>query len=321
MLYYSKEQIEQARQLDLLSYLQRYDPGELVHISGGTYCTRSHDSLKISNGKWCWWSRNIGGVTALDYLVKVCGYKLPEAVEKILAAQPHLSTRQIFDPPPAVHHQDFQLPPHHTDNKRVFAYLMARGIDAEVINHCIKSGQLYEDAKRHNCVFVGYENGTAKYASLRGTLSQSTFVGEVSGSDKRYSFCVPLKATPRESLCVFESAIDALSYLSILKRKGRDWRSANCLSLSGIYRPKLEAELKLPLALQTYLQRNPAIRKIILCLDNDARGREAAHALQKSLHGYEVLDNPPLRGKDYNDYLQIQKKIVNRVKTRGGPER
>ena len=110
-------------------------------------------------------------------------------------------------------------------------------------------------------------------------------------------------------------------YLSILKRKGRDWRSANCLSLSGIYRPKLDAELKLPLALQTYLQRNPAIRKIILCLDNDARGREAAHALQKSLHWYEVLDNPPLRGKDYNDYLQIQKKIVNRVKTRGGPER
>lgn len=38
---------------------------------------------------------------------------------------------------------------------------MARGIDAEVINHCIESGQLYEDAKRHNCAFVGFESGTA----------------------------------------------------------------------------------------------------------------------------------------------------------------
>ena len=40
-----------------------------------------------------------------------------------------------------------------------FAYLRSRGIDAEIINHCIKHGQLYEDAERHNCVFVGYEHG------------------------------------------------------------------------------------------------------------------------------------------------------------------
>ena len=71
MSYYSKEQIEQARQMDLLTYLQRYEPGELVHVSGNTYCTRTHDSLKISNGKWYWWSRSVGGRTALDYLTIV----------------------------------------------------------------------------------------------------------------------------------------------------------------------------------------------------------------------------------------------------------
>ena len=320
MPYYSKEQIEQARQVDLLSYLQRHDPGELVYVSHGTYCTKSHDSLKISNGKWCWWSRNIGGSTALDYLVKVCGYKLPEAVGMILNEQLLLPSRPIPEPPPKVH-SDFQLPQRHSDNRRVFAYLSARGIDAEIIRHCIQSGQLYEDAKRHNCVFVGFKNGTAKYASLRGTLSHSTFVGEVSGSDKRYSFCVPLKANKRGSVCVFESAIDALSYLSILKQKGQNWKNANCLSLSGIYRPRADTRLKLPLALETYLHINPDIRTIILCLDNDQRGREAVQALQQSLYGYNVLDNPPPKGKDYNDYLQIQKGITGRVKTRGGEER
>ena len=30
---------------------------------------------------------------------------------------------------------------------------------------------------------------------------------------------------------------------------------------------------------------------------------------------------PPPKGKDYNDYLQIQKGITRRVKTRGGEER
>lgn len=63
--------IEQARQIDLLSYLQRYEPSNLKRVAGNVYCTREHDSLKISNGKWYWWSRGFGGYSALDYLMKV----------------------------------------------------------------------------------------------------------------------------------------------------------------------------------------------------------------------------------------------------------
>ena len=70
MGYVTPEQITKAKELDLLTYLQRYDPHELVHVSGSTYCTREHDSLKISNGKWNWFSRGIGGKTALDYLIR-----------------------------------------------------------------------------------------------------------------------------------------------------------------------------------------------------------------------------------------------------------
>ena len=54
-----------------MTYLQNYEPRELVHFSGNVYCTRTHDSLKISNGKWYWHSRGIGGRSALDYLIKV----------------------------------------------------------------------------------------------------------------------------------------------------------------------------------------------------------------------------------------------------------
>ena len=43
--------IAEARKVDLLSYLQAREPYELVPCSGG-YCTRTHDSLKISNGMW-----------------------------------------------------------------------------------------------------------------------------------------------------------------------------------------------------------------------------------------------------------------------------
>ena len=86
MPYVTKEEIVKARQVDLLSYLQAYAPDELIDLGGEVYCTAEHDSLKISRGKWYWWSQNIGGSTALDYLIKVKGYKLPEAVAAINGA-------------------------------------------------------------------------------------------------------------------------------------------------------------------------------------------------------------------------------------------
>lgn len=54
MPYIPPEVVEQARQIDLLTYLQSCEPQELVRISGNNYTTRTHDSLKISNGKWMW---------------------------------------------------------------------------------------------------------------------------------------------------------------------------------------------------------------------------------------------------------------------------
>ena len=68
MPYIPPEVVEKAREMDLLTYLKSYEPQDLVHFGGNTYCTREHDSLKISNGKWCWFSRGIGGYSALDYL-------------------------------------------------------------------------------------------------------------------------------------------------------------------------------------------------------------------------------------------------------------
>ena len=79
----TKEQIAKAKEWDLLSYLQAYEPQELKKSGPREYCTRTHDSLKISNGKWCWNSRGIGGRTALDYLIKVRGMDFVGAVETL----------------------------------------------------------------------------------------------------------------------------------------------------------------------------------------------------------------------------------------------
>ena len=76
--------------------------------------------------------------------------------------------------------------------------------------------------------------------------------------------------------------------------------------------------MKFPLALDQYLQDNPHIERIILCLDNDEPGRLASQSIRNRLEPtYTVIDNPPRVGKDYNDLLQQRKGITGMVKTRG----
>ena len=294
--------IEQARQMDLLSYLRAYEPSNLVRVGGNVYCTREHDSLKISNGKWYWWSRGIGGVSALDYLIKVKDYGFVEAVEALTG----VSTEWI--PPPQTPKKDepkvLLLPSKNKDCNRVMQYLFGRGIDYQLIQDCVADGTIYESADYHNAVFIGKDkSGTPKYAALRSTLG-STFKQDASGSDKRYSFRL-LTKEPKDTVHLFEAAVDLLSYATYLKCEGKDYGKENLLSLSGVYQPKKElSESKIPIALSTYLKENPQIKTVVLHLDNDKTARLCTAALKELLQNeYEIVDDPPPVGKDFNDFL------------------
>ena len=126
----------------------------------------------------------------------------------------------------------------------------------------------------------------------------------MAGSDKRYAFKI---ATNDENLTVrvFESAIDLLSYATMRKEIGKDYRTENLISLSGIYLPKKKIEEStIPMPLEHYLATHPNTKKICLYLDYVFAGQRGADALQVILGGkYEVRYVPPPEGKDYNDYL------------------
>lgn len=308
----TKEQIRRAKQPDLLTYLQEYEPQELVKVSPGVHCTRTHDSLKISNGKWCWWSKGIGGRSALDYLIKVRGIAFTDAV--LMLCDGRIAHRASRPMNAGNNRKLFELPKAYISNDRIVRYLMNRGIDRSIIDRCIADGLLYEDI-RHNCVFVGLYGQTPKYAMLRGTSSKTRFMGEVQGSDKRYSFSLNLNPEVTR-LFVFESAVDLLSYISLERVRGEQPNS-NYLSLSGVYRPGKNAP-HLPVSLERYLSENRHFRQVILCLDNDEAGRIATDAIRTLLSKvYIVQDMPPPNGKDYNDCLMAYKQLNQRCKTRG----
>ncbi|MBR3354015.1 MAG: DUF3991 and TOPRIM domain-containing protein [Oscillospiraceae bacterium] len=305
MPYYTEKQIEQARSIDLLTYLQTYDPTELVHVRSNTYCTREHDSLKISNGKWMWWSRGFGGNSALDYLIKVKGMQFMDAM-KILTKEGtdlHDTDAKISRKPDCDVKRKLLLPDKSETNFEVIRYLTSRGIDSDVIKACIDEGLLYESLPYHNCIFVGFdETGNAAYAFYRATTGER-LMGEAAGSDKRYSFRIDRAGS---TLHVFESAIDLLSYATIMKMRTGEWRAEPMLSLGGVYAPSTNnKQTKLPIALQNMTQNQTQINTIALHLDNDYAGRSATRSISEQLgNKYIVRDEPPAYGKDCNDYLQ-----------------
>lgn len=301
MPYIAPEVITEAKRMDLLTYLREYEPGELVKFSSNTYTTRTHDSLKISNGKWMWWSRGIGGKSALDYLIKVRGMDFVQAVQTIMGngsvSFPTCKNIKSYEEQPLL------LPQKSPTTEVVFDYLFGRGIDYEIINHCLEQELIIESLPYHNAVFIGYdENKEPKYAAYRAT-NQSRIMGDCTGSKKQYSF--RLTAVNTGEVHLFECAIDLLSYATLMKLEGKDWRQFNLVSLAGVYSPKQKIEdSKVPVTLGRLLEKDKTIRRIVLHLDNDIAGRKATKALQTILSDkYEVVDDPPQYGKDVNDFL------------------
>ena len=254
-MWVTPEQIEKAKQMDLLTYLQSYEPGNLKKISHDTWCTKEHDSLKISNGKWHWFSRHIGGKTALDYLIKVKGISFVKAVEIITgyaAVMPPVYTKT--EKP--IEQKKLELPRYNEDICEVRRYLKGRGISDTVIDYCHENKMLYEDAKYHNCVFLGYDGNTPKYGAVRST--NSDFKRDLTGSDKRFSFFISAESDTG-TVHLFESAIDLLSYASLEIKVKRNWRRDDLLSLAGVY--KTDKKQDIPLALRTYLERHACSRR------------------------------------------------------------
>lgn len=312
MPYFSDKQIAQAREIDLLTYFQNTNREELVYDSKDTYHTRTHDSLKINNGMWYWFSRGIGGKSALDYLIQVENYSFTEAVAHLINEKGIDKRRNSNISVKEKRITKLVLPTKALSSYKVIRYLKSRGISKNVIYYCLNNNSIYQDLK-NNVVFVGYDNeNKPKYVGLRATNS-SRFMYEAEGSDKNFSFKLALNHNS-DSVHLFESAIDLLSYATLIELKNEEWKDYNLLSLAGIYQPAKDIkDSKTPKTLSNFLLNNPNIKKIYLHFDNDNAGVLASKAIQCSLSdSYEIIDCPPKSGKDVNDFLCNYIKQLNK---------
>lgn len=256
---FTQEEIREASSINIvaLASSRGYD---VIKVTPRSYKIPHYGGLyiKADGSKWNWFSHGKGG-GAIQFLMELEGKTWLESVKELLGIT-H-DELPFIEPPPMNIDQKGELvsPKENTTYKHIFAYLIkTRKIDSSVVQEFVKNKQLYED-ERKNCVFVGYdEEKSPRFISLRGTGTKK-FRKDLWGSDKTYPFH---KKGSNDTLVVFESAIDLMSYLTLIKRYNVNPMKHHMLSMGGTsYLP-----------IDYYTSKYPNIKKMILCLDNDDEG-------------------------------------------------
>lgn len=311
-----QKNIEAARQISVVQYLETYRPGELVRKTDREYCTRSHDSLiiTIGNGKFHWYSHDVGGNNAIDYLTKVEGMDFVSAVRLLNEMTPAPVSVQLAKTIPVNQStpRKFELPAPDRNAEAAAAYLMHRGISAKVLRYCISSGILYQTTRGgyRNCVFVGKdEGGVPRSAFQRGC--QGIYRGDVTGSQKKYGFLMQAENPDCNTVELYEAPIDAMSGATLRQYKhDMPWRDVHYLALGGLNHQPINY----------FLEQHPSIKTVVLCFDRDEPGLRFTETVAQRLaeRGFNVEKRLPAVGKDYNESLiwyksKIEKQRGERV--------
>ena len=320
-LYIPPEITDEVQKVGLLDYFKAANPGVLKKV-GRDYCFKDHDSMRMSpNGKWNWFSRGIGGVNAISYLMKAEGMSFQEAVIEVMNScmAGGLNTAASVKTPATEYGGDDEtkdriliMPEKDNNCDAVRRYLMReRGIDANIIDYFINKGTLYQEKAHKSICFVGCDReGIPRIVNVRGIYSK--FQSTCTGSDRKYGF--ELSPGIKTSVHIFEAPIDLLSYAEVIRRSGYDFTKFNFLSLSGIYAPAKDIQnSKKPMCLERYLSDHPETDTIYVHFDNDEAGRNASKAVNY-LYGLNlrvIVQHPPEGYKDVNDFIRGKKTMVN----------
>lgn len=290
-VYFTDEQKQRANAVDLVYFLERQ--GEKLIKSGPEKRLASNHSITVRGNEWFDHAEGTkkGGL-AIDFVQYHYGLSFPEAVSLLLGGEQGVEYRRSGQREREPK-KPFALPEANETMRRVFAYLIkTRLLDRDVVTHFAKSKMLYEDAKYHNAVFVGFDKeGFARHAHKRSTITgPKAYKGNVESCDPKFSFHY---TGTSDAVYVFEAPIDMLSFITLYKQ---DWQKHSYVALCGV------AEH----ALLQHLADNPNIQKIGLCLDHDEAGMKAVKRITNILseQGYKQVFPIFSVFKDWNEDIK-----------------
>ena len=295
-IHFTEEQKQRANAVDLVDFLKRQ--GEQLTRSGREWRWKRYDSVTVRGNRWFRHSSRQGGL-AIDFVQEFYGLPFPDTVSLLLGGEQGVAFKQSDKEASELERGKFIIPEANTDMHRVYAYLLKqRYIDQNILTHFVREKKIYEDREYHNAIFVGFdENGVARHAHKRGTYSRTAnYRGNVEGSNPEFSFHY---IGTSNTLYVFEAPIDMLSYISLNRRC---WQQNSYVTLNGV------AEH----AMLHVLSQNKHLNNVVLCLDHDPAGIEAAGRLSEILRKNEYNKISLLQStcKDWNEDVKAQHGIT-----------
>lgn len=263
-MYFTNEELRSARRADLYHYLITHHKN-LFHIEGNSIHPKNNHSLSIKRGYAGYKDFSTGETgNSLDFLVNHLGYTITDAVAALSDSPRNVSSGNCIAGAKAstasISEKTFNLPePIEGSYRQLFAYLMKRGIPAEIIQILIDQGILYQEKEHNNIVFINKERD---FAEIHGSLSygKSFHSCRKKSPDRFWWFRTSKDA---EIAYVCEASIDAIS-LYILNQINKNDLPAYYISIGGVANQKTIDRIK----------QQSCIKKIILAVDNDKAGQE-----------------------------------------------
>ena len=178
MAHLEEDIIERAKNTDMIALLESEEGFSFKSTYGEReFKCIEHNSLVVNGNRrrWYWNSRQVGGNNAIDYLVKIWGMNFRDAVLHLVGDREQTAytpirkavTENVSVSKPV----RFVLPEqaHFPDGRRNYSNIIAylnkgRGIDMNIINTLIASGQIYQGVQYNGLHIVGYnDEGMAFY--------------------------------------------------------------------------------------------------------------------------------------------------------------
>lgn len=300
----SAKQVEIAKDVDLLDYLQR--KGEPMKKEGSYYRHQEHDSLVIKGQMYAWNSREEKGAGVINFAKMFYGMSFPEAVLDLNAQEFKVKAEEKDEKPK----EPYKYPNHYEvqDNTKATAYLtQERKIHPKIVDW-LKDKDLIAQDKRGNVVFKWRQQDEIVGVDRQGTgpMKDGTmFKGIDKNSHGSAGFSLDIGKP--NSIHFFESPIDALSYWSI---KQGELQQTRLVSMSGLKRQTLVDEIN------RMGRDGHTVHHVAFCTDNDKAGRAFSdkyhHLLTKDLSSIDLPQE-----KDWNE--QLKKKAGKEKEVPGRP--
>lgn len=290
MPHYTESQISAANHVDLAAFLMFR--GEKLYRRGNQYLWEKNQ-VWINGHEWYSHYESKGGY-AVSFVMRYFGLSFQNAVEELIGGSAISGAQQ--DMVIAKEMKSLVLPQRSETTNRLLCYLTKeRFIACDVVEYFIKAQTLYEDAKYHNCVFVGIdENGVPRHCHIRST--SGNYKRTEAGSQAEYSFHYDGES---EWLFVFEAPIDMLAFITLHRK---DWQKHSYVALCSVSERALLHRLNV----------NPNLRKVVLCLDNDNAGISACERIKGILENKCYSDVRILRSvnKDWDEDVKAQNGVT-----------